>query len=88
MKYRIPETIIIKQDNKETFKDIIYHELDEQEILLEILKNPKLTYWTEDEFEKKYYWHNTLQTTVNKQTGNITNHTFLSQHLRNFNIDN
>jgi hypothetical protein len=30
MKYRIPETIIIEQNDTETIKDIIYHELNEQ----------------------------------------------------------
>ena len=85
MKYKIPEHITLKHEDGVELKDVIYHELDQQQLLLEILKNPKLTYWAEDEFEKHYYWHNQLQTTVNKETGKITNHTFVAQHLRNFN---
>ena len=33
MKYRIPEHVIISQNDTEIIKDIIYHELDEQEFL-------------------------------------------------------
>jgi len=74
MKYQIPEHIIIEQNDTETIKDIIYHELDEQEFLVEYLKNPKLTYWQiVNDTTKHHYKNGNLMVTV--KDGMITNHT-------------
>lgn len=45
MKYKIPNHVIVEQKDKETIKDIVYNELNEQEFLVEYLKNPRLNYW-------------------------------------------
>ena len=83
MKYRIPETIIIQQDNNEIIKDVIYHEMEELEFFTEYLKNPKLAYWTIDEQGiRKHYRNGELQVTIDGDK--ITNHSFVAQHLRNF----
>jgi hypothetical protein len=75
MKYQIPEHIIIEQNDTETIKDIIYHELDEQEFLVEYLKNPRLAYWTvdEDSNTKQHYKNGSLMVTI--RDGIVVNHT-------------
>jgi hypothetical protein len=73
MKYRIPEHVIIEQNDTETIKDIIYHELDEQEFLVEYLRNPKLTYWvTDDDNIKRHYKNGILMASI--ENGVVTNH--------------
>jgi hypothetical protein len=73
MKYRIPEVIIIEQNDTETIKDIIYHELDEAEFLIEYLRNPRLSYWTADDQGTKYHYKNgKLMATV--KDGVVINH--------------
>jgi hypothetical protein len=83
MKYRIPEHITIQTIDNETIKDIIYHELDEQEFLVEYLKNPKLAYWIIDDFGvKKHYKNGELQVTIDGD--NVTNHSWIAKHAFNF----
>lgn len=83
MKYRISEHIIIKNEKNETFKDIIYHELEELDFFTEYLKNPRLAYWTiDDSGVKKFYKNTELQVTIDGD--NIINHSFVAKHLRNF----
>lgn len=75
MKYQIPEHIIIEQNDTETIKDIIYHELTEQEFLMKYLKNPRLAYWTvdEDTGTKHHYRDGRLMVTI--RDGIVVNHT-------------
>lgn len=83
MKYRIPETIIIKNEFNEEFKDVIYHELNELEFFTEYLKNPKLAYWTIDnQGIKKYYKNAELQVSIDGDK--ITNHSWIAKHVMNF----
>lgn len=75
MKYRIPETIIIEQNDTETIKDIIHHELTEQEFLVEYLKNPRLSYWQDlDDGTSHHYKNGVLMVTVKDSI--VVNHIF------------
>lgn len=75
MKYRIPETIIIEQNDTETVKDIVFKELDEQEFLVELLKNPQMPYWaTAEDGTRSYYKNGKLLATVKGST--VINHYF------------
>jgi hypothetical protein len=74
MKYTIPETIVISKIGHEEVRDIIYHELTEQEFLVEYLKNPNLAYWTTDDDNntKRHYKNGLLMATV--RDGIVINH--------------
>lgn len=81
MKYRIPETIIIEQNDTETVKDIIYHELTEEEFLVEYLKNPRLAYWvSEDDGTKHHYKNGRLMASVKDSM--VINHAFLDKNAK------
>jgi hypothetical protein len=65
MKYRIPEYIVIEQNDNETVKDIIYHEFNEQEFLIKFLQNPRLSYWKDSpDGTKQHYRNGELQVTI------------------------
>jgi len=65
MKYRIPEHITIQTIDNETIKDIIYHELNEQEFLVEYLRNPRLSYWKDyPDGTKEHYKNGKLMATI------------------------
>jgi hypothetical protein len=73
MKYQISEHVIIEETPDAIIKDIIYHELDEQEFLVEYLKNPRLTYWvTDDDNIKRHYKNGILMASI--ENGVVTNH--------------
>ena len=81
MKYRIPETIILQTIDNETIKDIVYHELNEQEFLVEYLKNPKLSYWQDHpDGTKQHYKNGKLMVTIFGDQ--ITNHMFLDKNAK------
>jgi len=81
MKYRIPETIIIEQKENETIKDIIYHELTEQEFLVEYLKNPKLAYWQDyPNGTREHYKNGKLMVTIKDSI--VVNHSFLEKNTK------
>lgn len=74
MKYKIQNIIILEELENETVHDIIYHELDEQEFLVEYLKNPRLIYWQiEDDGTKHHYKDGKLMVTI--RDGIVVNHT-------------
>lgn len=74
MKYKIQNIIILEELENETVHDIIYHELDEQEFLVEYLKNPRLAYWKiEDNGTKHHYKDGKLMVTI--RDGIVVNHT-------------
>ena len=73
MKYRIPEHVIIEETPDAIIKDIIYHELDEQEFLVEYLRNPRLTYWVTDDQGTKYHYKNGILM-ASIENGVVTNH--------------
>lgn len=78
MKYRIPETIIIEQNDTETIKDVIFHELDEQEFLVEYLRNPRLSYWQDHpDGTRQHYKNNKLMVTIFGDQ--VINHTVLDK---------
>jgi len=81
MKYRIPEVIIIEQNDTETIKDIIYHELTEQEFLVEYLRNPRLTYWVAEEDGTKHHYKNG-RLVVTIKNGVVVNHSFLEKNAK------
>jgi len=58
MKYKIEKVIIIEENGNDTVKEIVYQHIDEQEFLVELLKNPKLTYWAEDDYGTKIHYRN------------------------------
>ena len=65
--------------DNEIIKDIVYHELTEQEFLIHYLKDPKLAYWTvEDNNIKKFYKHGRLMATI--ENGVVTNHTSIKNY--------
>jgi len=75
MKYRIPEHIIIEETDAGTIKDIIFHELSEQEFLVEYLKNPKLNYWQDHpDGTKQHYKNGKLMVTIFENQ--VINHAF------------
>jgi hypothetical protein len=78
MKYRIPETIIIEQNDTEIIKDIIYHELNEAEFLVEYLRNPRLSYWQDyPNGTKEHYKNGRLMVTIRDSI--VVNHSFLDK---------
>jgi hypothetical protein len=64
MKYQISEHITIQTIDNETIKDIVFHELTEQEFLVHYLKDPNLSYWKIDGDTKYHYKNNKLIATV------------------------
>lgn len=81
MKYRIPETIIIEENDTEMIKDVIYHELTEPEFLVEYLKNPLLSYWKEHDCGmRQHYKNGKLMVTIKDSI--VINHTFLEKNTK------
>jgi hypothetical protein len=78
MKYRIPEHIIIEETPDAVIKDIIYHELNEQEFLIHYLQDPLLSYWQDhDDGTRQHYNKGKLVVTI--KNGVVVNHSFLEK---------
>lgn len=66
MKYTIRETIEVETIHHGTVKDFKYDDVTEQEFLVRYLKDPKMTYITEDDLGvKRYYNRGKLEVTRN-----------------------
>jgi len=64
MKYHVRQTIWCEIRHGNLVQDFVYHEFNEQEFLIEYLRDPELTYWTEDlQGVKRYYNRGILETT-------------------------
>ena len=73
MKYKIQEVITISSDDDVEIRDIIYHDLTEQEFLVRYLANPDLVYWAiHDDGTRDMYRKNKHMARVHPD-GSVTN---------------